>query len=100
MVAPRRAARRRRGRRLTPRRRGAVRSLAFAALLGAGWLVGPGPAAGAIGGQAADDADAPRLPRVGVAAQLAQPGAAAIEALHDRAVLVGDEDRARARAVG
>src|SRR6185436_11630707 len=50
MVAPRRAARRRRGRRLTPRRRGAVRSLAFAALLGAGWLVGPGPAAGGAAG--------------------------------------------------
>ena len=46
MAAPRCAARRRRGRRLTPRRRGAVRSVAFAALLGAGWLVGPGPAAG------------------------------------------------------
>ena len=56
--------------------------------------------AGAIGGQAADDADAPELGRVGVAAQLAQPRARAVEALHDRAVLVGDEDRARARAVG
>jgi hypothetical protein len=56
--------------------------------------------AGPIGGQAADDADAPELARVGVAAQLAQRVAATVEALYDRAVLVGDEDRAGARAVG
>ena len=56
--------------------------------------------AGAIGGQAAHDADAPELAGVGVAAELAQPCARAVEALDDRAVLVGDEDRARARAVG
>ena len=55
--------------------------------------------AGAIGRQPADDADAPELGRVGVAAQLAQPRARTVEALHDRAVLVGHEDRARARGV-
>jgi hypothetical protein len=53
-----------------------------------------------VGGQPPDDADAPGLSRVGVAAQLAQPGAAAVEALHDGAELIGDEDVAGAGGIG
>ena len=73
MVAPRRAARSRLGRRLTPRSVGAVRSRALAAPLGAGWLVGPGPdgegaATDGIGAQSGRDAldprDDPRSPVV------------------------------------